>query len=299
MQKHIQQFIDYLRYERQLSTHTCDNYQRDIQRASTFFFSERVTEWEQVDELLIRSYIVFRRNQNISTRSTAREISALRSFYSFLKRQDVITHNPLKNITSPKSPKRLPQTLSVEKMSQLLPVQSTQLEEIDIRDLAMFELMYSSGLRLSELVYINLMDLNLAEGLLRVTGKGNRQRDLPVGKMALKVIQKWLGLRPRWVQDSSEQAMFVSKRGKRISMRSVQYRLNLWANRLGIGLDIHPHMLRHAFASHILQSSGDLRAVQELLGHQNLATTQIYTQVDFQYLAKVYDKAHPRARKQN
>jgi len=200
----------------------------------------------------------------------------------------------VKGISAPKTPRKLPQAPAIEQIEQLL--SETENDPLLVRDQAMFELFYSSGLRLSELTGLDLMDLQLDEAMVRVLGKGNKQRDIPIGTYAINAIRKWLDYRKTLVSDT-EVAVFISQRGTRISQRMVEYRLKKWTTEKGLSIHMHPHMLRHAFASHMLESSGDLRAVQELLGHADISTTQIYTHVDFQHLANVYDKAHPRAKK--
>ena len=213
-----------------------------------------------------------------------------RSFYKFRSREGE-HHNPAIGIQAPKSEKKLPKALDIDNTQQLLSLEGS--DWLSIRDRAILELFYSSGLRLSELVDLNLNDIDLPQALITVTGKGNKTRTLPVGSFAIKAIESWINIRCDLNPDHS--AVFLSKQGKRLSQRSVQLRLKKYSLQQGISQHVHPHMLRHSFASHMLESSGDLRAVQELLGHANISTTQIYTHLDFQHLAKVYDKAHPRA----
>ena len=226
-------------------------------------------------------------------RSLARMLSAWRGFFDWLLEQNGLAANPCHGIRPPKSPKTLPKALPVDAASALLDTPIDPEDDLALRDKAMFELLYSSGLRLSELTGLNLTDLDLAEGLLTAHGKGNKTRILPIGRQARAALEEWLVIRPA---APGEKAVFTSKSGCRLSGRQVEKRLEQWALRHGCDRHVHPHMLRHSFASHLLQSSGDLRAVQELLGHANLSTTQIYTSLDFQHLAKVYDAAHPRAR---
>lgn len=216
----------------------------------------------------------------------------MRSFFNYLLKKHLVSQNPAKQIQAPKQARKLPKTLDVDQISGLLDTPTDSI--LEIRDLAMFELFYSSGLRLSELAALDLDDLDYGDKMLRVRfGKGGKQRNLPVGKKAIEVIEKWLKHRP----PSTDQALFLSSRGNRLSQRSIQLRLERWCKKLGLPEHIHPHMLRHSFASHLLQSSQDIRAVQELLGHSNISTTQIYTHLDFQHLAEVYDNTHPRAHK--
>ena len=294
MEAEIQQFIDYLQYEKQLAKNTQKSYSRDINNAYHFFSQSNILSWGELDNQHIRSYIGHRREQSLSGASIARELSALRRFFDYLLRQKKITKNPAKGIPAPKTPRKLPPTPAIEQIEQLL--SNTDNEPLLIRDQAMFELFYSCGLRLSELTGLNLLDIQLDEAMLRVLGKGNKQRDIPIGSFAIKALQQWLDCRHRLVT-SNELSVFVSQRGTRISQRMVEYRLKKWATEKGLSIHLHPHMLRHAFASHMLESSGDLRAVQELLGHADISTTQIYTHLDFQHLANVYDQAHPRAKK--
>jgi len=294
MQQQIQQFFDYLKYEKQLAQNTQKSYSRDIDKAHQYFTSQSLLSWEKVDAQHIRAYIGERRKNGLSGTSISRELSALRNFFDYLLRQKQLKKNPVKGISAPKTPRKLPQTPAVEQMEHLL--SETESEPLLIRDKAMFELFYSSGLRLSELTGLDLLDFQFETAMVRVLGKGNKQRDIPIGRYAIEAIKKWLNIRDSMAKES-ELAVFVSKRGTRISQRMVEYRLKKWANEKGLSIDLHPHMLRHAFASHILESSSDLRAVQELLGHADISTTQIYTHLDFQHLANVYDKAHPRAKK--
>ncbi|MFK5892040.1 MAG: tyrosine recombinase XerC [Pseudomonadota bacterium] len=294
MKHEIQQFIDYLQYEKQLAKNTQKSYSRDINNAYNFFSSSKIHSWNILDAQHIRSYIGHRREKSLSGSSIARELSALRRFFDYLLRQKKVKKNPVKGISAPKTPRKLPPTPAIEQIEQLL--SHTDKEPLLLRDQAMFELLYSSGLRLSELTGLNLLDLQLDEAMVRVLGKGNKQRDIPVGSFAIKALRQWLKCRQTLTTDT-ESAIFVSQRGTRISQRMVEYRLKKWATEKGLSIHIHPHMLRHAFASHMLESSGDLRAVQELLGHADISTTQIYTHLNFQHLANVYDKAHPRAKK--
>lgn len=248
--------------------------------------------WQQVQDRDVRNYIAGRHKNGIGSKTIQRELAALRSFYRFLLKTNQVAHNPALHVQAPKVSKRLPRVLDVDQMMGML--NATPDSVLEIRDLAMFELFYSSGLRLSELVMLDLSDIDFAEGFLRVRfGKGGKQRQLPVGRKALAALNAWLASRP----DVNEGAVFVSLQGRRLSQRSVQLRLDRWGKKSGIAEHLHPHMLRHSFASHLLEASKDIRAVQELLGHSNISTTQIYTHLDFQHLAAVYDQAHPRSRK--
>jgi integrase/recombinase XerC len=233
--------------------------------------------------------------RGLSGRSLARTLSAWRAFYRFLiERDGMLKDNPCAGIKAPKSPRRLPSALSPEEAAKLVTIDSD--EPFDIRDRALFELAYSSGLRLSELAQLDIEGCDLATGEVRVLGKGSKERIVPVGAAAREAITRWLTTRAAHAVPA-ETAMFVGRRGRRLSARAIQQRLGEWAIRQGLSRHVHPHMLRHSFASHVLQSSGDLRAVQEMLGHASIASTQVYTHLDFQALAKVYDAAHPRAKR--
>ena len=234
-----------------------------------------------------------RHRQGIGGRSLQRNLSAIRAFFRYLQAAGEVEHNPAEGIRAPKAPRNLPRVLDVDQARQLL---ATDAEDpLTARDQAMFELFYSSGLRLSELTGLNTEAVDFNDRLVTVTGKGGKMRAVPVGQYALGALREWLKIRPALV-GPGEAALFVSRRGGRISGRNVQQRLRAWALRQGLAHPVHPHMLRHSFASHLLESSGDLRAVQELLGHADIAATQVYTHLDFQHLARVYDQAHPRAR---
>ena len=254
----------------------------------------QIKHWRSIDSHHIRNFVVLQKHAKLSSKSIQRRLSAVRSFYRFLLKENVVKHNPANDIPAPKATKRLPKTLDVDEISQLLNHSEDAL--LEVRDKAMIELFYSSGLRLSELTGLNLIDIDLKDQTLRVTGKGNKTRVVPIGRHARDALKRWLKNRPNLAK-SDETALFVSSRGTRIHVRSVQSRLKLWASKQTLNQSLHPHMLRHSFASHILESSGDLRAIQELLGHSDISTTQIYTHLDFQHLANVYDKTHPRAKK--
>ncbi len=270
-----------------------------ISSASAIISRERGLEaWQRVTYNEVSGYAAQRHRQGRKSRTIARELSSIRSFYQYLIRLGEVARNPALDVSAPKSDKPLPKTCDPESLEQLLRVTDSS-DDLVVRDVAIFELIYSSGLRLAELVGIDLDDLDLAQRQLVVTGKGNKTRYLPVGSKAVAAVERWLKLRPRYSRDASVQALFLSKPGRRISARNVQSRLNHLIERQALGQHISPHVLRHSFATHLLESSADLRAVQELLGHANIATTQIYTHLDFQHLAKVYDAAHPRARRKD
>lgn len=290
----IRHYLEHLRVERQASPHTVSNYERDLRSVAQSAKSRDISDWSALQANDVRSIIAEQHREGISGRSLARRLSAIRGLYNHLVKQGKAEHNPAQEIVAPKDRKALPATLDPDEVSRLL-AQNLN-DPMVCRDLAMFELMYSSGLRLAELVGIDLADLDLSVGQVRVTGKGGKVRDLPVGEHAIEAINKWLGYR-RSMPGADERAVFLSSRGKRIAPRTVQMRLKKLAESQGLDRGCYPHMLRHSFASHLLESSGDLRAVQELLGHADISTTQIYTHLDFQHLAQVYDQSHPRARR--
>lgn len=293
-QRQLEQFFRKLRYERRLSPHTLTGYTRDLQRFSAFLEQQNITHWTDVDEALVRRFVAQRHRQQLGARSSARELSALRSFFNYLISEQQLGFNPAQHVQAPRAGQSLPRTLDVDQVQQLLEIDAR--DSLAIRDRAILELFYSSGLRLSELVSLDLDNLNLPQAQLRVIGKGNKTRQVPIGRKAIEALHDWLKQRSGFNRQDSK-AVFLSERGNRLSSRSVQQRLRHWAQRQGLASHVHPHMLRHSFASHLLESSGDLRAVQELLGHSDISTTQVYTHLDFQHLAKVYDQAHPRATK--
>lgn len=286
-------YIHYLRYERRLSEHTVNGYSRDLKHAIGWAEERTINRWQQLDQQHIREYIANRHRSGISGKSLQHELSVLRSLFRFLMREEA-DQNPVQGVRAPKVKRRLPATLDADQLGRLL--DSNASTPLALRDLAMLELFYSSGLRLAELVSLNLSDIDLGNPLLAVTGKGAKTRYLPIGQLAMQALQRWIKIRPE-VARADELALFVSNRGSRIHPRTVQQRTARWAEINGAERHLHPHMLRHSFASHLLESSGDLRAVQELLGHADISTTQIYTHLDFQHLAQVYDNSHPRARK--
>ena len=289
----VESYLDELRVARRCSPHTVSNYARDLRAVARSAESRKIDDWEHIEPADVRSIIAEQHREGISGRSLARRLSAVRGLYNYLIKLGQAKNNPAADILAPKDNKALPATLNPDEVNRLLKQNIS--DPMVCRDLAMFELMYSSGLRLAELVSLDLVDLDLSVGQVRVTGKGGKTRDLPVGKPAVEAINKWLVFR-RTVPGSDSTAVFLSSRGKRIAPRTVQMRLKKLAESQGLTRDCYPHMLRHSFASHMLESSGDLRAVQELLGHADISTTQIYTHLDFQHLARVYDESHPRAR---
>ena len=287
-------FLSHLGAERRLSPLTCENYARDVR---VLLDLAAGTPLAQVQVHHIRRFLAQLHGRGLGGRTLARMLSAWRSFFHYLARDHGLTQNPCLGLRAPKSPKALPQSLSPDQAHQLLDM-ATDDEPLAVRDKAMFELFYSSGLRLSEVVGLNLGQIDFAEGTLEVTGKGGKTRIVPVGRLAAEAIQAWLPQRQLLAQ-AQEHGLFVGRNGTRLGARSVQYRLKEWALKQGITSEVHPHVLRHSFASHVLQSSGDLRAVQEMLGHASISTTQVYTHLDFQYLSKIYDAAHPRAKKKS
>jgi integrase/recombinase XerC len=290
----IDAFLDHLRHERRVADNTIRNYARDLARVVEFAAGRGIADWSGLDSHAVRAYVAARHRAGLGGRSLARELSALRTFCNYLLREGVLDHNPALGVSAPKARRKLPRTLDVDQMNRLLTPDGD--DPLTRRDHAILELMYSSGLRLAEVVGLDLADLDLGGGEVRVSGKGAKTRVLPVGRLAAAALEAWLAERGT-LAAVDEPALFVSRRGHRLSRRAVGERLARWARRLGLPARVHPHMLRHSFASHLLESSGDLRAVQELLGHADIATTQVYTHLDFQHLARVYDSAHPRARR--
>lgn len=294
MRKAAADFFVYLKNERGLSARTLTAYQRDIEQLLQFLESHEIEQPRQVTQHHIRAFIAQRHRQGLGGKSLQRLLSAIRGLFRWLLREGLAEHNPATPVRAPKSPRHLPATLDADSIRQLLEIPCDT--PLAIRDKAIMELFYSSGLRLSELATLRWEQLDLVSGMVTVTGKGNRTRMVPVGRMATEALLEWR--KNRGVFASFEQPfVFVSQRGTPIATRTIQSRIRYWAKRQGIPQNIYPHLLRHSFASHVLESSGDLRAVQELLGHADISTTQIYTHLDFQHLAKVYDKAHPRAKK--
>jgi integrase/recombinase XerC len=290
------QFIDYLRDVRQLSPHTLSNYRRDLNSLLAYCTLHDISDPGKITEVDIRQWVSQLHRRGLAGGSIQRSLSASRSYFNYLGREQGQQRNPATSVQAPRKPRRLPKTLDADQVGKYLEFDTSS--STALRDSAIAELFYSSGLRLAELVAVNIGDIDRHTQLLTVTGKGNKTRTVPVGAVALKAIDQWLQVRPTESANADgSQALFVSNRGTRISVRNIQARLKLQGRKSGMLQDIHPHMLRHSFASHMLESSGDLRAVQELLGHANISTTQIYTHLDFQHLAKVYDQAHPRAKR--
>lgn len=289
-------FINYLRHERRLSGHTVSCYQRELICIARWCEERAIPRWQELKQHHVREFIASRHRAGISGKSLQHELSVLRSLFRYLIREGQTDQNPAQGVRAPKVQRRLPATLDADQLGRLLDISGAT--PLELRDLAMMELFYSSGLRLAELVSLDLMDIDASNPLLAVTGKGAKTRYLPIGRLAQQALQRWIKARSA-LAGASETALFVSNRGSRIHPRTVQQRIARWAKVYGADRHLHPHMLRHSFASHLLESSGDLRAVQELLGHADISTTQIYTHLDFQHLAQVYDKTHPRARKKS
>jgi integrase/recombinase XerC len=314
----IERFASHLTHERRMSGHTVAAYRRDLLRLRTFCAARKISHWDTLDNAHLRSFAATEHASGVGPRSIQRRLSAVRSFYEFLLREGHCARNPARDVRAPKTKKRLPTTLDADQMARLLEFRVC--DSLSARDKAMMELFYSSGLRLGELVGLDLGAIDLADRTVRVTGKGNKTRLLPIGRFAIDALKKWLGERAALVKGAAspghaaparhaaashaasaqggEFAVFVGRSGRRLSVRAVQLRVGMWARRQGLGVHVHPHMLRHSFATHLLESSSNLRGVQELLGHADIGTTQIYTHLDFQHLAKVYDATHPRARRQ-
>lgn len=290
----LPRFLAHLSIERRLSAHTDSSYKGDLQRFVGYCDRNAVPQWRLVDSQHVRMFAAAEFRRGSSPRTIQRRLSALRSFFNFLLRERALDANPALDVQAPKARRRLPETIDADLMTRLLAFRTDT--QLGVRDKAIMELFYSSGLRLSELVGLSENDIHLADRTVRVLGKGNKERIVPVGRFAIDAIARWLKERPT-LAAAGERALFVSSRGERLSARAVQKRVAGWAQRQGLGRHVHPHMLRHSFASHLLESSQDLRGVQELLGHSSMSTTQIYTHLDFQHLAKIYDAAHPRARR--
>jgi integrase/recombinase XerC len=292
--QHAERFLGHLALERRLSQHTVTAYRRDLACLAEFCDRQQISRWHDLEVHHLRRYAAVSHGAGLAPRSIQRRLSGARSFLRYLIREGQMAQNPAIGVSAPRASRRLPATLDVDHMGRLLKIQGE--DPVTVRDRAMLELLYSSGLRLAELISLDIGDVDLADATVRVTGKGRKTRLVPVGRLARQALREWLQVRAR-MATPGDKAMFTGVRGQRISPRSVQARVSHWAHRSGLGQRVHPHLFRHSFASHMLESSGDLRAVQEMLGHANISTTQIYTHLDFQHLAEVYDKAHPRARR--
>ena len=303
IQQDINRFLNHLRDERRLSAHTISAYRRDLEKFADFLMRREITTLRQLVIAQARMFPAQLNQSGLSSRSIQRALSAVRTLYRYLLRESKVAINPFltardvghsQAVTAPRAERRLPPTLSIEEIAQLVTIDPRT--DLDRRDRAILELFYSSGLRLAELSGLDLGDLDLGDAVVRVMGKGAKTRIVPIGGYAREAVLAWLNVRPACARES-EQALFVNRSGTRLGARAIQQRVAVWAQRQGLGRRVHPHMLRHSFASHVLESSSDLRAVQELLGHADISTTQVYTHLDFQHLAQVYDNAHPRARR--
>jgi integrase/recombinase XerC len=328
----VERYLTHLSKERRLSPHTDSNYRRDLVAFADWCDGQNIGAWSGLDSQHIRVHAARCHRDGLAPRSIQRRLSALRGFFEYLMREGELKQNPAAEIRAPKAPKRLPKALDVDRMSRLLqtpggapprlaraagvtaagaaaghagaadgasqesPAAADAVESLDVRDLAIMELFYSSGLRLAELVGLDLVDLDLKDRTVRVLGKGSKTRIVPVGAQAVVALQAWLRERGGLAR-AGENAVFVGRNGRRLGARAVQLRVAEFAKRAGIDVKVHPHLFRHSFATHLLESSQDLRGVQELLGHANISTTQVYTHLDFQHLARIYDAAHPRAKR--
>ncbi|RXP53826.1 tyrosine recombinase XerC [Vibrio parahaemolyticus] len=296
LQKPLERFYEFLRSEKGLSLHTQRNYKQQLETMAQHLAEMGLKDWSQVDAGWVRQLAGKGMREGMKASSLATRLSSLRSFFDFLISRGEMSANPAKGVSAPRKKRPLPKNLDVDEVNQLLEVNED--DPLAIRDRAMMELMYGAGLRLAELVSVDVRDVQLRSGELRVIGKGDKERKVPFSGMATEWVGKWLRVRGD-LAAPGEPALFVSKLGTRISHRSVQKRMAEWGQKQSVASHISPHKLRHSFATHMLESSNNLRAVQELLGHENISTTQIYTHLDFQHLAQAYDQAHPRARKKN
>lgn len=296
----ISDFLAQLAGERQLSVHTVDNYRRDIERFVQWY--ENAAETKTIDRRTVQHYVGFLHRKKHSPATIGRHLSALRQFFDYLIQQQRLQHNPASDVKAPKKAKTLPKALPVDEINQLLdnPEQYFDLSKpLQVRDYAIIELLYASGVRVAELAALNVSDLDLQQQSAVVLGKGNKERLIQIGSKAKIALSRWLAVRDSLLNDetASQTALFLNQRGGRLSVRGIQYQIRALGKRFNLNLNLHPHMMRHSFGSHLLQSGADLRTVQELLGHSDIASTQIYTHLDFQHLAVVYDQAHPRAKK--
>ena len=290
----VQAFIDYLQFERRYSALTVENYQRDLLQFTRWLTDQDPQcKLDETREFQVRQWVAKLHRNGLNSRSLQRKLSSLRSYFRYQIKHKQLSVNPAIDIRAPRESKRLPQTLDIEQVDQLLDIPDNDF--IGARDKAILELFYSSGLRLAELASLTLSTIDLNAGLITVIGKGNKTRTIPVGSKAIAALKHWLSFRSL-ASPSETDSLFLSKQGNAITHRNIQLRVNYWQQQQGVSQRVHPHKLRHSVASHLLQSSGDLRAVQEFLGHSDISSTQVYTHLDYQHLANVYDKAHPRAR---
>ncbi|MEP6884690.1 MAG: tyrosine recombinase XerC [Gammaproteobacteria bacterium] len=290
----IDRFLSHLMHERRMSAHTVAAYRHDLGTLAEFCARRSVESWETLENSHLRSFAAAQHGGGLSPRSIQRRLSAARTFFEFLMREGHCTRNPALDVRAPKPKRRLPATLDADQMGRLLAFRVD--DSLSTRDKAIMELFYSSGLRLTELTSLEVTAVDLKDRTVRVLGKGSKTRIVPMGRQAIDALKKWLQQRAGLAKHGV-QALFVGQSGRPLSVRAVQLRVGAWGRRQGIGVHVHPHMFRHSFATHLLESSGNLRGVQELLGHANIGTTQIYTHLDFQHLASVYEAAHPRARR--
>jgi integrase/recombinase XerC len=290
----IGRYLAHLRTERRLSPHTEAAYHRDLDALVAYCDGEKITGWKQLDNFHIRTFAAREHRDGLKPRSVQRRLSALRGFFNYLIREGELEANPAADIRAPKGAKRLPKTLDVDQVASLLARKAT--DALSRRDLAMLELLYSSGLRLAELAGLDVTDLDLADRTVRVLGKGSKTRVLPVGKQAVTALRAWLAERQSLAKGGVA-ALFLGQNGRRLGARAIQQRVGRWAVKSNLNVPVNPHLLRHSFATHLLESSRDLRGVQELLGHADISTTQVYTHLDFAHLARIYDESHPRAKR--
>jgi integrase/recombinase XerC len=298
----IDRFLEHLKHERNMSSHTMDAYRRDLHTVAAFCRRRALHTWSTLDHAQVRTFAAAEHAGGLGPRSIQRRLSALRAFYRYLLREGAAERNPADEVRAPKTKKRLPAALDADQMGRLLEIRAD--DALAVRDKAIMELFYSSGLRLSELVGLDVPAVDLKDRTVTVLGKGRKMRIVPVGRHALDALKKWLPhralmLRRAGTDQRESHPLFIGRGGRPLSVRTVQLRVARWARRQGLNRHVHPHMFRHSFATHLLESSGDLRGVQELLGHADIGTTQVYTHLDFQHLADVYDAAHPRARRRS
>ncbi len=292
----IDEFCEYLTVQKRYSPHTISGYKRDLNQVALALAKLDVTDWSGANPFNMRTVIATQHGAGLAGRSLARRLSAVRSLFKYLIKHHYLESNPVAEVPAPKDERGLPETLQIEDIQRLFALEGDDI--LLLRDRAIFELIYSSGLRLAEVVQLDVSSIETTSKQVRVTGKGSKTRILPVGSLALKAIGAWKNRRIELTKGAGDEtALFISRRGTRLSPRSIQQRLKTLALKTGIPNNVYPHLLRHSFASHMLESSGNLRAVQELLGHADISTTQVYTHLDFQHLAKVYERAHPRANK--
>jgi integrase/recombinase XerC len=297
----IERFMSHLSHERRMSRHTVEAYAHDLGNLAAYCTARAIRSWETLDMRAVRSFAAAEHAGGTAPRSIQRRLSAVRSFYKYLMREGITVHNPAVEVRAPKTKKRLPTTLDADQLGRLLSFRAA--DSLAARDKAIMELFYSSGLRLAELTELKLDALDLKERTVRVLGKGSKERIVPVGRYAIDALKAWLRERTALLlahpQHGASGVVFLGRHGLPLTTRAVQLRVDAWAKRQGIGVHVHPHMFRHSFATHLLESSKDLRGVQELLGHADVSTTQIYTHLDFSHLASVYEAAHPRARRRS